>query len=815
MKQGEPVSAARRKTCTVRCLQALTLALAAVAGAAATDHASGAITLLSPEVIVAAIAEAKRFENREVVEMDQDMDVRNEPSTAAAAASVNGASATSGASLSATVTADPAADALEVIAAGSISISASRNTPGDDIVPTSKTQGTAHFRQTFNLTERPYEYTIFADTETSVTQTPPGSNAQARVLFGSHFDQRINERGVLFSSGSLSGILTPGQYTISGQAAGAYDVGQADATFALSFELAAASRWVGPNDGAAPADGSFQVAGNWTAPIVPGAADVAVFDLPGTYTVDLDQDVTNKRLRANGTGVNVSLDLNGNDYVLDTISIGGLEGDSVSISFNDSSGPVSVAAAGGGEGTAPAPPNSAVARLRANLLNAGKGGFADVKIPIATSIGQISDGGKVNVRTGEGGWEVNDLTIGIGSTGLLDVSAGGSMTTKRVFLGEKAFFVGSALVNVRGQGTVWDSQLLVVGNSGNAVFNVESDALVTSRESIGGLGDAEEVVIGFDEGSTGLVDVSDASFIVAPGDVMVGQRGTGTLVVRNGGQVDVGSFFVGRSSTGVGTVKVESSAELRINGELRIGKLGTGRLIIDGGSVEQISSSTGFNEIGPNGVVEVRSGHFHDQQLLVVDGTIAIDRTDGSASLGFNSIQTKGRLTVGPGGRLLGHGTIRGKVEVSGGFNQFGGAVRPGTSPGTLTIDGDYEQTGGQLGIEIGGTAAGQFDVLAVTGDATVGGELLLVFIDGFAPHRGDMFKFLDVDGALGGAFDEIEVRNLLPGFQFDLRSDGDGLTMVALNDGVFIPEPATLAMFCAGILMILFRRFARRSVWR
>ena len=135
--------------------------------------------------------------------------------------------------------------------------------------------------------------------------------------------------------------------------------------------------------------------------------------------------------------------------------------------------------------------------------------------------------------------------------------------------------------------------------------------------------------------------------------------------------------------------------------------------------------------------------------------------------------------------------------------------VDPGTSPGTLTIEGDYEQTGGRAGDRDRRHAPGQFDVLAVTGNATLGGTLLLEFIDGFAPRQGDVFEFLDVGGALSGAFDSVEVRNLLPGFQFDVRSDGGGLTMVALNDGVFVPEPATfvLLMFSSGGLCLRRRR--------
>jgi hypothetical protein len=60
------------------------------------------------------------------------------------------------------------------------------------------------------------------------------------------------------------------------------------------------------------------------------------------------------------------------------------------------------------------------------------------------------------------------------------------------------------------------------------------------------------------------------------------------------------------------------------------------------------------------------------------------------------------------------------------------------------------------------------------------------------------------------GAFANVEVRNLAPGFQFDLRPDARGLTMVALNDGVFVPEPATLTMLLAGMLAAVFRRHGR-----
>ena len=83
-----------------------------------------------------------------------------------------------------------------------------------------------------------------------------------------------------------------------------------------------------------------------------------------------------------------------------------------------------------------------------------------------------------------------------------------------------------------------------------------------------------------------------------------------------------------------------------------------------------------------------------------MNGTLAINRTLGSASVGINKFEVPGHVTVGPGGTLKGSGIVRGKVRVlSSGNNQIPpGRIFPGTSPGTLTIDGDYEQTGGLWG---------------------------------------------------------------------------------------------------------------------
>lgn len=98
-------------------------------------------------------------------------------------------------------------------------------------------------------------------------------------------------------------------------------------------------------------------------------------------------------------------------------------------------------------------------------------------------------------------------------------------------------------------------------------------------------------------------------------------------------------------------------------------------------------------------------------------------------------------------GTLSGDGTVSGDVENS-------GLVSPGTSPGALTVAGDYVQTAsGQLLIEVGGTAteAGtDFDALEITGNATFGGTLALETLDDFEGSLGDDFTPISYESAQG-----------------------------------------------------------------
>jgi uncharacterized repeat protein (TIGR01451 family) len=121
-------------------------------------------------------------------------------------------------------------------------------------------------------------------------------------------------------------------------------------------------------------------------------------------------------------------------------------------------------------------------------------------------------------------------------------------------------------------------------------------------------------------------------------------------------------------------------------------------------------------------------------------------QTGGLTRLNGGGLSTNTTLNFN-GGVLdaIGGSTIAGNV------NNAGATLRPGMSPGSLNITGNYTQgPGGTLEVELGGTGAGQFDVLAITGSATLGGTLNVSSFGGFTPVTNDSFQVMTYSSATG-----------------------------------------------------------------
>ena len=117
-----------------------------------------------------------------------------------------------------------------------------------------------------------------------------------------------------------------------------------------------------------------------------------------------------------------------------------------------------------------------------------------------------------------------------------------------------------------------------------------------------------------------------------------------------------------------------------------------------------------------------------------------------------------GGLNTYSGGTLVEAGTLlvnspqalgTGNVTVNGGVL--------GADPQVINVRGNYSQgPGGTLLLNIAGKAAGQFDSLAVTGNASLNGTLRLVN-KGYQPRNGDNLKLVTTGGVVSNRFAQFQ----------------------------------------------------------
>lgn len=311
----------------------------------------------------------------------------------------------------------------------------------------------------------------------------------------------------------------------------------------------------------------------------------------------------------------------------------------------------------------------------------------------------------------------------------------------------------------------------------------------------------------------------DATISGFGADTIVGITDSGTIAYRV--VLDVDGFPFGREaiffSDGIDTVRVAQQgievnslnftsnqvARLNKHGEVAyrangVGSSNTQIVNLFTPDLHYRVSDDGSFDDGTNWTLSLTPGEPHDVKFAP-DSDVTVTSDSGSRSV--NSLQVGGgsgqaalhlaqnsvinvaeQVTVKAGGTLGGEGSITGDVI------NAEGLVSPGSSPGILSIAGNYTQgEDASLLIEIGGLNAGtDYDVLDIGDHAQLGGELILRFIDGFAPSEGDVFNFMLVLGDTIGAFEEVTIENLLPDFEYSIAEIATG-SLVALNDGTFI----------------------------
>ena len=273
--------------------------------------------------------------------------------------------------------------------------------------------------------------------------------------------------------------------------------------------------------------------------------------------------------------------------------------------------------------------------------------------------------------------------------------------------------------------------------------------------------------------NSGLFQVANGGILNNTGSI--GNTSGGGFVVQTGGTFNNSGSFLSDYLSSFGS---QSNSTILNTGDLSLG----GNTVAIGGSLRN------------NGTITMVAG----------------------PAMGDPAIQPPAPpLLITSTGKLSGTGTVNQGLFGFGVINQ--GVMAPGDPLGAFSIIGNYQQTAtGTLDILLGGTGAGQFGQLDITGAADLGGALDVELFAGFDPQAGEIFEILESGGITNLDFLSMLFPTLTDGLSFKLDREGNNLFLDVTGGsggGTSVPEPGTLLLLGAGLASMLALR-RKKNVW-
>ncbi|MEM7455076.1 MAG: hypothetical protein AAF456_12065 [Planctomycetota bacterium] len=159
----------------------------------------------------------------------------------------------------------------------------------------------------------------------------------------------------------------------------------------------------------------------------------------------------------------------------------------------------------------------------------------------------------------------------------------------------------------------------------------------------------------------------------------------------------------------------------------------------------------------------------------------------------------------------IGSGTLKGNGNLIGDF-VANGLIEPGFNTGRLDFFGDLALgLTSSLEIELAGIS--DHDLITVSRDLILDGQLEVDLINGFELTSGQTFSFLEVAGMTGGNFEGLLDGDVVARFgKVDLRIDYgvNGSSSICFFTTSSIPEPCSGIVLAASAVILISRR--RRS---
>ncbi len=277
----------------------------------------------------------------------------------------------------------------------------------------------------------------------------------------------------------------------------------------------------------------------------------------------------------------------------------------------------------------------------------------------------------------------------------------------------------------------------VDGDDGDSAPNVENDTLIVNYTN-GDPVPAGGVAFNAASGGTNVIEVNaDANDTLSDSTLTVSGNsvtGTVTIMLDNVGVAKL----TGGPSNDTFTINGWSGTTTITGGT------GTNSLVVAGGTVQ--SSTLTVSNV---------------QSASVTGGTF--DLNTSFSSIPAVQVQSGGVLELDNGVNLTANVTNAGTLNLG-----------SSSVAAEATITGNYSQTSaGTLDIKLGGTSAGQYDSMRVTGNVSLAGTLDVSLLNSFVPMAGDSWKIITYTGSLTNDFTTKNYPTLGGGDMFT-TSSGD-----------------------------------------
>ena len=185
--------------------------------------------------------------------------------------------------------------------------------------------------------------------------------------------------------------------------------------------------------------------------------------------------------------------------------------------------------------------------------------------------------------------------------------------------------------------------------------------------------------------------------------------------------------------------------------------------------------------VGKGSIFTVGSGgsYLQTEGKTTVNGKLAlstseekIDEPESDSDPAAANIRISKGTLLGNGGTIAAHVFSSGTVIPSDSL----------TTTGKLGITGTYTQTAaGALDANVAGASSGQFNVLNVTGTATLGGTLNIKLLNNFVPSVGATFEILTAR-KVSGSFATVNGTKINDSEHFTVTYDADNVTLTVVS---------------------------------